>query len=854
MKRRTIVLGALLWCGAAASQSVIEWTEQPGILGLGFPVPEPVDTPLPFDGFRSYNGLLTRHQDFMLNHEFIAGEVVGNSEAGRDIWAYRYSDADSITVTGLPEPAIYTQGGIHAREWQSPEVLTGIMEHLVANAGDQWLHRYLLDNMNMVLLPVLNVDGYLQTQRFPRQVYLEGSAPRDGRMRRKNMLGVDEDINTSGDRLLGVDLNRNSPPFWATNSGASSSDPGSIVHHGSGPHSEPESLAMVAAARLGPEDRLRMYTDVHSFSQVHFSVNTNNTRRNVIQRNLLGDFSSFHAQLEGGKVYIDRPSDARQGQAIGSTDEFFAVTYAVPSWTLEIEPSGTLSPDAHPSLPGCGADYGGFASNCHDGFILPESEIRRVRENLGQTFPIAYYGQAGPPSVTAVRWIDDATGAVVADAEWDVQSATQRSLFFNQVQPLQLDRSYTLWLAFDKPMRWRNDNGQIAPLPGQATRTTEVTADLLLEDVTQSPEDSSGQWLANAGGAPDGYYRYRDDAYSASFNLAGSPLAAAITGETQVTLNLSAQDMVGQLLDGDPATPADWGIVGNWVGYEDTNGVETDLGGSDDTLTFAVTSAALDDPFVITPGVSAVWFDPTHDGEGFVIEVLDNQRAVVYWFTYDKAGNQRWMIGIGQVRGNEVVFPELLESSGGIFGDAFDPAQVQFSNAGNASFVWSDCGAFRMRHNVDVRNQRQAALRLTDSTGSGCEFDTDRFSLLPFTGSWYDLEHDGEGFVISAAGPDRVVVYWFTYDDTGNQAWIVGDGSFDNGQVNIEQAFIASGGVFGDAFDPDTVSLEPWGQLQFSLGCNSGSVNYQSVLPQYGSGSQNLTRLTNLAGLDCTTD
>jgi len=44
-------------------------------------------------------------------------------------------------------------------------------------------------------------------------------------MRRKNMLGPDEDLFTQGDHLLGVDLNRNNAPYWNTNPNRSSDQP-----------------------------------------------------------------------------------------------------------------------------------------------------------------------------------------------------------------------------------------------------------------------------------------------------------------------------------------------------------------------------------------------------------------------------------------------------------------------------------------------------------------------------------------------------------------------------------------------------------------------------------------------------
>ena len=84
------------------------------------------------------------------------------------------------------------------------------------------------------------------------------SSPRDGRMRRKNMLGADEDFYTTMDHLYGVDLNRNNNPFWASNPDRSSPDLESIVHHGEGPASEPETQALDAAAYLIWKKALRL--------------------------------------------------------------------------------------------------------------------------------------------------------------------------------------------------------------------------------------------------------------------------------------------------------------------------------------------------------------------------------------------------------------------------------------------------------------------------------------------------------------------------------------------------------------------------------------------------------------------
>ena len=226
----------------AQDERIVEWVDfapadDTSKIALGYPVPQPVDTPLPFNGFRTYSGLHMRHQDLAVTTPWVHGTVIGQTREERPIWVYQLGDADHYTATGLPEQAMLSNGGIHAREWQSPEVTTGIIELLALTDDGNPLVEYLRENANILVIPVLNVDGFQQTQRFPSLNWLgtdpgyPDTSPRDGRMRRKNMLGVDEDLYTQGDHLQGVDLNRNSDPYWASNPNRSSGDTNSIVHH-----------------------------------------------------------------------------------------------------------------------------------------------------------------------------------------------------------------------------------------------------------------------------------------------------------------------------------------------------------------------------------------------------------------------------------------------------------------------------------------------------------------------------------------------------------------------------------------------------------------------------------------------
>jgi len=858
-----ILLSALVLTSSQLSAQVVtEWVEnrsspQANEIALGYPVPIPVDTPLPFDGFRTYAGLHMRHQDLVASTPWVHPEQIGLTRHGRPIWAYRLGDDDLTTINGLPEPATLTNGGIHAREWQTPETVTGIMELLALHEDDNHFYDYLRDNVNMIIIPSLNIDGFMQTQRYPSLSYMQSDpndpdfSPRDGRMRRKNMLSADEDFYTTFDHLNGVDLNRNNNPYWASNPSRSSPNLNSIVHHGAGPASEPETQALDVAAHLGPIDRLRIYTDVHSFSLVHFWGRNNNSRLALQTELVLRTFTEHHVQFPAGKRYYFASRNATpQNRGIGTTDEYFTFTYQVPSWTLEIEPSGGQS--YHAPLPGSGADYGGVSENGHDGFILPDSEIRRVREELAQSFAAVYYRQAGPPAIQAMRVIDPDNLAVVFEAEWDVEDSEVRSLFTNQLQPLQINRNYDLWLSFNKPMRWRTD-GQVVPFPGQPESGLDVDASVLIGNSAMSTVIEAANWLNQPGEAPDGYLNYQDDALRITFNLPDDTQnRSLVTNEAEATLKLRTKDMTGMNTDANPATVVDW-INGVWKQYENDSGYESDSGGFDKTISFQVSAQAVPPPFLLEPGITSAWFDRSHDGEGFLLEMLADNAAVMYWFTYDANGAQDWYIGNGEVRGNRIVFPYLYRVSGGEFGSGFDPEKIVEEDIGSASFIWSSCDQGDMSYQIGTQKGRMQLSRITTLMGVDCGQPrmppVQEEALL--SGSWYDPTHDGEGYNIEVLIDGRVVVFWFSYDPEGNRRWFFGEGEILDGKLVFDNMETTSGGVFGPDFDPDTVEYKPWGSLELDLNCNNGTATYSSTEDGFGSGTLNVERLTHIDSLEC---
>ena len=864
MNRFSILcLTAIIFASNQLSAQVLtEWVENrtPGEtdkIALGYPVPIPVDTPTPFDGFRSYAGLHIRHQDLAGTTPWVHPEEIGLTRSGRTIWAYRLGDDDLLTIDGLPESATLTNGGIHAREWQSPEVVTGILELLALHEADHHFYDYLRDNVNMIVIPSLNIDGFMQTQRYPALNYLQSDldfpdeSPRDGRMRRKNMLGADEDLSTTIDHLNGVDLNRNNDPFWATRPDRSSPDLRSIVHHGAGPASEPEIQALDAAAQLGPIDRLRIYTDVHSFSMVHFWMRNSNARLSRQTEDVLNIFSKHHVLFPAGKYYaFSNRFSAPLNQGIGVTAEYFTSTYQVPSWTLEVEPSN--GQDFHAPLPGSGADYGGISENGHDGFILPESEIRRVREELAQSFAAVYYRQAGPPIIRSLRLLDTETGAVVYESAWDVVDSQTRSLYTRQLRTLQINHSYDLWLSFNKPMRWRED-GEVVPFPGQPESGLDVDASVLAGDSALTTSVEAADWLNQPGGAPGGYMYYQDDAFRITFNFPDDTQnRSLVMGETEATLKLRTVDMTGMRTDADPGTVADW-RNGAWSQYEDDSGNESDFGGFDTTISLQVTNEAVPPPFLLEAGITSSWFDRTHDGEGFVLQMLADNAAVMYWFTYDSGGAQDWYVAKGEVRANRIVFPKLYQVSGGEFGPGFDPDKITREVVGSASFIWSDCDQGDMSYQIGTQHGRMQLSRITRLMGIDCgntQLPPEREEAL-LSGSWFDPSHDGEGYIVEVLVDSRVVVFWFSYDPEGKRRWFFSTGEIRDSKLVFDEMLTSSGGIFGPDFDPDLVEFKPWGSLELDLNCTGGTATYNSSEEGFGSGTLNVTRLTSIDQLNC---
>ncbi len=118
-------------------------------------------------------------------------------------------------------------------------------------------------------------------------------------------------------------------------------------------------------------------------------------------------------------------------------------------------------------------------------------------------------------------------------------------------------------------------------------------------------------------------------------------------------------------------------------------------------------------------------------------------------------------------------------------------------------------------------------------------------------GAWYNPDEDGHGFILNVSqspeGQLTLLATWYTYDNQGNQMWLVGSAPFENGADSVSvPVIVTSGFSFGS---PADISQQDWGILTFEFSsCTAGSVQYVPNDSAFVADTVQIERLTNTAG------
>jgi YVTN family beta-propeller protein len=131
--------------------------------------------------------------------------------------------------------------------------------------------------------------------------------------------------------------------------------------------------------------------------------------------------------------------------------------------------------------------------------------------------------------------------------------------------------------------------------------------------------------------------------------------------------------------------------------------------------TKAVQQPEAEAEFTVTPAISGAWYDPVHDGEGWLLEILANGQALLAWFSYDPGGKQAWFLNTGAVAGNTITF-NLAVPSGTDFGPTFDPDELSRPPWGTAIFTFDSCTSGSMTYDSPLGGYGSGSLALTRLT------------------------------------------------------------------------------------------------------------------------------------------
>lgn len=103
--------------------------------------------------------------------------------------------------------------------------------------------------------------------------------------------------------------------------------------------------------------------------------------------------------------------------------------------------------------------------------------------------------------------------------------------------------------------------------------------------------------------------------------------------------------------------------------------------------------------FEINAGLNGNWFGGTdRNGEGFQFEVVligANPYLIATFYTYDDAGNQVWLLGVGPVDGDTADI-DIYIYDGATFGSGFDPADVNETAWGTGTITASSCSSMHV--------------------------------------------------------------------------------------------------------------------------------------------------------------
>lgn len=165
---------------------------------------------------------------------------------GRTIWYIKISDNPDVNEN---EPKVLYTGLTHAREPMGMQQLFFFAYYLLENYATNPEIKYLVDNLEIYIIPCVNPDGWALNQT---------TNPNGGGMHRKN-------CRQTGASNYGIDLNRNFGYMWGYDNTGSSPNIEAENYRGTAAFSEPETQAI---KNFTEQMQFKFIIDYHCYSNV----------------------------------------------------------------------------------------------------------------------------------------------------------------------------------------------------------------------------------------------------------------------------------------------------------------------------------------------------------------------------------------------------------------------------------------------------------------------------------------------------------------------------------------------------------------------------------------------------------
>jgi len=261
-------------------------------------------------------------------------------------------------------------------------------------------------------------------------------------------------------------------------------------------------------------------------------------------------------------------------------------------------------------------------------------------------------------------------------------------------------------------------------------------------------------------------------------------------------------------------------------------------------------------PANLSGDYSGQWFDPSQNGQGLVLDVLNpdanNNRVVLLtWFVFAN-GQPTWVQGAGVAHAgsgtaqNTVVVQmdqvAIFQGKSFPLGEAratptlWGSITLTFTDANTGKMSWRSSYPGFSSGSMPIRHFIAVSLPGSDVAGANVK--------SCYSGNWFNPAQAGHGFEFEVlpTTPAYLAVDWFAFAPDGSPVWLQGVGPISGNTAQMHLQLIDGAGArFPPNYNPDAIVQHDWGTATFTFSdASHGSVSWNSTFAGYGSGTQPL--------------